>query len=415
MSSIANTRAAVGHRRRARGKRAVLDRRFAAARCGWLVLALLCVGVAGSALAGPRDQARRIHDRLVGTPPAEAVLDQMEAMVAASDALGAADYAMLDSDFYNGALKTWVTPWTNQEQTVYAPLNDYTALVIGMIRDDVPFNEVLTADLMYVAAPGVVVSSYSQTDNDHFAEIEADRVDMSDPSLFIPVAQSSLPGSQLQSAEAAGVTTTRAAGEAYFSAGTNRRMWRFMAMNYLCLDMEQLKDITRPAGRVRQDVTRSPGGDSSIFLNACVGCHSGMDPMAQAFAYFEWDENQGRVLHTPGAVQGKYLINANVFINGYVTNSNRWDNYWREGQNAVLDWRGPTSGGFGAKSLGNEVTSSRAFSKCQVEKVFEQVCFREPANPTERGEVERITDVFEAQNYNLKRVFAETAVYCMGN
>jgi hypothetical protein len=380
-----------------------------------LALALFCLALASSAAAGPRDQARRIHDRLVGTPPSEAVVDEMVRRIMASDALGAADYAMLDTTFYSSTLKTWVTPWTNEERTVFAPLNDYSATVIGLIRDERPFTEVLSADTVYVAAPGLVSSAYSHTNNDHYEEIEAAGVDLGDPAELVPVAQSSLPGSQLQSSEAAGVITTRAAGEAFFSAGTNRRMWRFTAINYLCRDMEDLKDITRPAGRVRQDVTRSPGGDSSIFLNSCIGCHSGMDPMAQAFAYFEWDENQERVVHTPGIVQGKYLINANTFPHGFITTSNRWDNYWREGPNAVLGWRGASSGGFGARSLGIEVASSRAFSQCQVEKVFEQVCFREPANPTERQEVQRITDVFETENHNLKRVFAETAVYCMGN
>ena len=32
-----------------------------------------------------------------------------------------------------------------------------------------------------------------------------------------------------------------------------------------------------------------------------------------------------------------------------------------------------------------------------------------------RAEVDRIADVFEAQSYSMKRVFAETASYCMGN
>ena len=31
-------------------------------------------------------------------------------------------------------------PWTNEEENAHAPLNDYTATIIGMIRDEVPFN-----------------------------------------------------------------------------------------------------------------------------------------------------------------------------------------------------------------------------------------------------------------------------------
>jgi hypothetical protein len=114
-------------------------------------------------------------------------------------------------------------------------------------------------------------------------------------------------------------------------------------------------------------------------------------------------------------VQPKNLINANSFPWGYVTVSNRWDNFWRNGQNAALGWRAAEFGGNGPKTLGIEVASSRAFSECQVKKAFERVCFHPPGDPTERAEVQRIADVFEANGYGMKRVFAETAAYCMGN
>ena len=39
---------------------------------------------------------------------------------------------------------------TNRAQSVFVPLNDYTATVIGMVRDNVPFNTVLSADLLYI-------------------------------------------------------------------------------------------------------------------------------------------------------------------------------------------------------------------------------------------------------------------------
>jgi hypothetical protein len=376
---------------------------------------LLAAALAPAAIAGPREQAKRIHDRLVGVPPSPGVLDSMALRVQSGDLLGAAYDAMADPEFANRALKNFVTPWTNEEQTVFADLNDYTATVIGIIRDDLDFRNVLTADLVYVGAPGVVSAPYSQTDNTHYQQLENQRVDLSDPTKLIGVPQSTLPDSQINASEAAGVITTRAAGAAFFRAGTNRRMWRFIAINYLCRDMEDLKDITRPVDRIRQDVSRSPGGDSSIFHNHCVGCHSGMDPMVGAFAYFEWDADQGRVVHTRGEVQPKFLINDNVFPYGYRTIDNSWVNYWRSGPNWVLGWRDGPGSGFGAKSLGQEVAGSRAFSQCQVEKVFEHVCFRPVSSVADRDEVERITDVFEAENYSLKRVFAETAAYCSGD
>ena len=51
--------------------------------------------------------------------------------------------------FYNVTLKNIATPWTNRDQSVFAPLNDYVATVIGMVRDDVPFNTALSADIIY--------------------------------------------------------------------------------------------------------------------------------------------------------------------------------------------------------------------------------------------------------------------------
>jgi hypothetical protein len=273
---------------------------------------------------------------------------------------------------------------------------------------------VLSADLVYVGANGVVGTGYSQTDNDHYRLLEENLVDLGNPALLVPVAQSSLPGSMLSPADTAGVITTRAAGEAFFSAGTNRRMFRFTAMNYLCRDLEQLKDVSRPADRIRQDVSRSPGGDSSVFHNECLGCHSGMDPMAGAFAYFEWDAAAGRVVHTPGQVTQKHLINANVFPGGYVTSDDRWDNFWRAGPMSALGWRSPNSGGYGPKTFGQEIAESRAFSLCQVEKVFSHVCFRPPQTPEDATAIEDIATRFETANYRMKSVFAEVAVHCMG-
>lgn len=366
------------------------------------------------ASAGPREQAKQIHDRLTGVPPTAAVLDSMTAKVTAGDAVGAAMDAMNNPAFYNTTLRNFVTPWTNETQTAFADLNDYTATVIGMIRDNMPFNQVLSEDIVYVGAAGVVDPAYAQTNNDHYIALESERVDLSNPTLLVRRTQSGLPDSQLQPNDTAGVMTTRAFGEAFIKAGTNRRAWRFVSMNFLCRDLEPMNDITRPADRIRQDISRSPGGDSSLYLNNCVGCHAGMDPLSGAFAYYEFDEEVGRVIYTPDSVQGKYLINASTFPQGYVTVDDSWINYWRAGPNAVLGWRGPNDRGNGAKTLGMEVTASRAFSECQVEQVFTKICLHPPATPQDRAEVQRIATVFEGNNYNMKRVFAETAAYCKG-
>ncbi|MFO1377399.1 MAG: hypothetical protein U1F14_10370 [Steroidobacteraceae bacterium] len=373
------------------------------------VIVLSCAGT--TVLAGPREQAKRMHERIAGVPPAASVLAAMESDIAAGRAVDAAYAAMDNPAFYNVTLKNFVTPWTNREQTMFAPLNDYTATVIGMVRDDVPFDQALSADILYVGRPGLGAPAVSPAGNDHYADLERRGVDLRDG--LERTTQSAAYG--LPAAATAGVVTTRAAAQAFFVAGTNRAMFRYTLLNHLCRDLEQVNDTSRPSDRIRQDISRSPGGDSRLFLNNCVGCHAGMDPLVQAYAYYNYDESQGRLVYTPGQVQPKYLINSENFKPGFVTRSDQWDNYWRKGQNALLGWEQTLPGtGAGAKSMGQELAATTAFASCQAEKVFRAVCLRTPNNAADRQRVGSMTSAFRAGGYRMRQLFADAAVYCMG-
>jgi len=379
-----------------------------------LLVGTLMASAALPAYAGPREQARVIHDRLAGVPPTDTVLTQMENLVAGGDPLSAAFVAMDDVNFYNVTLKNFAAPWTNREASVFVPLNDYIATVIGMVRDDVPFNTLLSADLTYVGNNGVVPAAPSRFNNDHYAQLEANNINLRDQ--LVPTSQSSIQGIPIDAT--AGVMTSRAASEAFFVAGTNRAMFRFTLLNHMCNDLEQLHDTKIPPERIRQDVSRSPGGDSRLFLNNCIGCHNGMDPMAQAFAYYNYDQTSGALEYTDGLVQPKYFNNDLNFPQGFRTPDDSWENRWREGQNAYLGFSPALPGsGAGAKSLGEELANSEAFAACQVEKVFQTVCMRAPEDQVDRDMVAQLTEDFMNPNvldYRMKDVFAETAVYCMG-
>jgi hypothetical protein len=65
--------------------------------------------------------------------------------------------------------------------------------------------------------------------------------------------------------------------------------------------------------------------------------------------------------------------------------------------------------------MGDELANSDAFAECQVEKVFKTVCFRAPGNAADRAQVASLTANFKNNGYRLKQVFAESAVYCMGD
>jgi hypothetical protein len=144
-----------------------------------------------------------------------------------------------------------------------------------------------------------------------------------------------------------------------------------------------------------------------------------MDPMAQAFAYYNYNESdppgRGSIEYTDGVVQPKYFNNDLNFPPGYRTPDDHWTNYWRNGQNRYLGFYGPGNGeGDGAKSLGAELGNSDAFASCQVKKVFQTICLREPETAADHTKVSDIVTTFQGTGYRMKQVFAETAEYCMG-
>jgi hypothetical protein len=374
------------------------------------------------------EQAKRLHDRITGVPPSIKILVDMSTLIDQGQVIEAAYLAMQSPEFYSSTLKVFANPWTNKEQDVFFPLNDYSATIIGVVRDDLDFRDILQADITYVGKSELNLPAYSTSNNDHYQALEDNFINLADG--LEQVSQSSLNG--LPTDATSGVLTTRAAAKAFFYLGTNRAMLRFTLMNHLCTDLEPLKDNTLPPDRIRQDVSRSPGGDSRLFINNCSGCHTGMDPLAQAFAYYDYQFDSetdpqgidGAISYNKSAeldavtgtrVKAKYHNNATSFPFGFVTKNDDWKNYWREGINQKLGWDSALSGqGSGMKSLGQELANSEAFAQCQVKKVFKAVCLRDAEDSADLTQIQSSTTSFQQHSYQLKQVFAEVGAYCMG-
>jgi hypothetical protein len=390
---------------------------------GLLAIALL----ASYSHAGSREQALQIHNRIAGVPPTATVLQQMATEINAGRIDAAVRIAMNNEAFYSVTLKNLATPWTNRDRTVFAPLNDYTATVIGLVRDDADFRTVLYGNQLYTSnAAGL--PAYAISNNSHYEAIETQGVSLKD--TLVARDQTGL--NSIPTEATSGVITSRAAAKAFFIAGTNRAMFRFTLLNHLCRDLEQVHDTSLTPDFVRQDVSRSPGGDSRVYLNNCVGCHNGMDPMAKAYAYYDYEfdvdadpDGLAGSIHyngegtidpdTNSRVEKKYRINSNTFKYGYVTTNDDWQNYWRTGMNVHLGWDASLPGsGTGAKSMNRELAHSQAFASCQVEKVFQNVCLRKPANAVDHAKVSEITADFASSGYKLRQVFIDTADYCKG-
>ncbi|AFU99596.1 hypothetical protein [Simiduia agarivorans] len=391
--------------------------------------ALILAAGATAVQAGAREEAKMIHDRIAGVPPSEAVLLDMAADIDAGNVVAAANTAMENEGFYAVTLKNLFMPATNRDGDVFRDFNDYVATVIGIVRDGKDFRTALYDNIIYVGDPSLGLPAYANNNNNHYAQLYASGASLKDN--LVERTQTQVTG--LEAEATAGLMTTRAAAKAFFIAGTNRAMFRFTLMNHLCMDLEQVHDITRTPDRIRQDVSRSPGGDSRVFNNNCIGCHSGMDPLAQAFAYYNYQydadndltgENGQLVYNSAGEtdpetgtrVQAKYHINSTTFPNGFVTPDDKWDNYWRAGQNQLLGWDQTLPGsGNGAKTMGMELAHSDAFAQCQVKRVFKTVCLREPGNAADRTAVSDMVTSFKSGGYQLKQVFAESADYCLSS
>src|ERR1700677_3740132 len=303
--------------------------------------ALALFGANANAGAVTPDQATRMYNRIAGIPPTAAELQQM---LQAPTAVAAALIATNDAKFLDDTVRNMAAPWTNRNQSVFVPLNDYTATVIGMVRDNVPFNTVLSDDILYICDKPTGEGGCSPANNSMYQTLDDNNVDLS--VHLKATSQSAVTG--LPSAATAGMITTRGAASAFCVNGTNRAMFRFTMINHLCNDLPTVMDTTRPPDRIRQDVTRSPGGVSTLFLTNCIGCHSGMDPMAQAFAYYDFSYPAseigatawpvGQIVYTAGQTQPKYHINNTNFPQGFVTPDDTWNNRWRSGPNQVLGW-----------------------------------------------------------------------------
>jgi hypothetical protein len=178
-----------------------------------------------------------------------------------------------------------------------------------------------------------------------------------------------------------------------------------------------MSDTTRADYRVRQDVSRQPGGDSTVYRNKCAGCHSGMDGLSGAFAYVNAEEVRVgtaltfRFTATPGSVRAKFFNNQNTFPQGFITKDDSWVNLWADGANEKIGWKGATSGK-GIRSFGELYANSDAFASCMAKRVYGRVCFRDPLTVS-GPQIDDLTKSFVASGYKMKKLFGDAVSKCV--
>ena len=227
--------------------------------------------------------------------------------------------------------------------------------------------------------------------------------------------------------------TTRGAASAFFVNGTNRAMFRFTMINHLCNDLPTVMDTTRPPDRIRQDVTRSPGGVSTLFLTNCIGCHSGMDPMAQAFAYYNFSYPAseigatawpiGQIVYTRRADAAEVPHQQHQFPARLQYAGRQLEQpLAHRTQSASGLEREPAGQRPGRQVPGPGAREQPGVRELPGDSRVQDGVLRAPAvssvqSPTngDGAQIQSMITSFQSNNYSLRQVFAEAAAYCMGN
>ena len=416
--------------------------------------------IATTAVAGDysnRDLAVLIHNRIAGVPPSDEVLAEMADLIEQDKKQEAALKATEDPAFYNVKLFNLFSSWTNVAGTSRVNLNDMTATLIGIVRDNLPFSEALTGNYLYTAEDGIKVNgalipAYSPTSNEHYRQLQKTTISRKtyltkNKKHYMPQNLSKKEQKTLHtqkpfdSKAIAGILSSRGFAEAYFSDGTNRRATAFVLKYFLCHDMESLHDIKDvDDSKVRKDVSRSPGGDPQLFRKRCVGCHAGMDALSGWNLYHNFIDNQltynkdkdnpplltcdktcREKLKKKNKLTREQInkINFNDAMDGDVADvtDDSFTNPWTTGQNASLGWGGATSGN-GANQWGQMIAGSKAFATCMATHVYQHVCMVTPTSLREKNLRDTLAKNFaknigDDDRYNMKKLFAMTAAGCL--
>jgi hypothetical protein len=396
-------------------------------------------------------KSQEIFQRLTGvkTPIYDPVLKQMERLIDANDSVGAAALATQDPRFYNITVRDFASKMSNRAETINVPLNDFTATVIGAVRDNLDARRLLYDNIVYmgdakkVSAPSDLTFDHLRSNN-HYESLDIQRADLSAvltrfDKNGVALTQKVFDGQRPQEMPTpSGLLTTRAWMSEHAIAGTNRRLVEYNFREFLCIPLEQVADSQGPDNIVARDIDRFPGGSNAKYNTTCKACHTIMDGFRPAFAYMTF--NAGYIMHSytspsvtsqaaedmgqgmfksrePNAenVHDKLNKNGTVFVGGKITTDDNWENNAKYGANKpYFEWK--STSGKGIQDFGRMISESKQFPICMAKRIYKQVCKREPA-ATDMQMINSAADEFvKTRNYNLKYLFQKITVSkeCLG-
>lgn len=396
-------------------------------------------------------KAADIYERLTGTktPIYNPILRDMEQRLNGNDTVGAAALVTEHPLFYNITVKNFANKMSNRDETIGVPLNDFSATIIGVVRDDINAKEMLSGNFFYQGDPTKAAVPSDDIDdilrsNKHYDALELANYDLktvlvkrrqmllkaSSTNANNSTGNNNINNIRFESIEnpfSAGLLTTRQWAAAHMVAGTNRRAAEFTFREFLCTPIENMADSGGPEDVIGRDIDRNPGGSRAKFTTSCRACHTILDGFRPAFAFMTFsngflkhsayvpnnnganaDEDNSIQMRTradsPG-VKAAMNHNEDTYINGKILKTDDWVNNANSGTNKTnIGWT--RTSGKGTATFGKAIAETKAFPRCMAKRVFFTVCKRE-ADAKDDAFIKKVADEFSSpeRNYNLKYLF----------
>lgn len=400
-----------------------------------------------------RKRAMMIYNRIAGVkvPTTSPIIDQMLPLVRSGDVVGAAAIVTDEPTFYNVTVRDFAARISNREKSINVPLNDFIATIVGVVRDDLSAQKLLTEDMVYVGntqdpvnlpVPNDLTDDHIMSNN-HYEAIDKGKYDLAKVLIRTNQKIYSSKDKAVRNLgdDAAGLFTTRQWQAAHSIAGTQRRPVQMAFEDFLCSPLEKIADASGPDDVVGADIDRFPGGSHSKYTTTCRGCHTIMDGFRPAFSKWTFsrnfakhadfttrfvkmnandDENNSMGMEmNPVGFTVKVNKNTDVYQDacrvsetgtqtpdsiGCLIKSEKWVNNANRGANAQR-FKFTRTEGKTLRDFGRLIVESPKFASCMAERVFKSVCNRAPQS-LDMKLIESAADEFiKTQGYSLKYLF----------
>lgn len=263
--------------------------------------------------------AKKIYERTTGVKISlkDSVVEQMAKEIKNNNLVGAAKIATQSPAFTNVRARNFALRLSNKSNSVGVDLNDMATMIIGIIRDDEDFREILTSKNHYQIKNITFYKNYLEFSarnpateaDDKILDLHQNIEKISKPPFIMTTINAgkvaaigaetltqseknvkiSEQGIELkENPDPAGILTTNYFAQSQFSGGSNRRGVEFVVKNFLCSSMPEIGNPNASDAFVGRDVDRFVGGSNSNYVNNCKSCHTVMDGLRSAFAKVDY-------------------------------------------------------------------------------------------------------------------------------